>query len=204
MSICQVICDNANVNLKLLAPYGVAPAAVATLQGSINNFSAAISKARVDTTGNSEITRQLSLYFDTLKATWKKVDKLVEIVRVSHPAFYSEYRNVRRVIMRGSNPHALRVQTVSAQTGQPEPNVIITLTPVKNALKNRTNKNKIVVSKKTAKGGGAFFRSIPDGTYHVAATKLGFQESVMTIAIVRGEYTSHTIPLQAIQSYGTA
>jgi len=204
ISICQVIHDNANLHLTALAPYGVTPAIVATLQTSINSFSAAIPKARIDTTGSAEITKQLIHHFNDLKITWKKIDILVEIVRLSHPAFYGEYKKLRRVITRGSIPHSLIVQTLNAQTGAPEANVIITLTLVNDKPKTITKVNKALVIKKTAMGGGAFLRNIPDGTYHVSATKTGFQESIMTIAINNGESTSLTINLQAQQHYGTA
>jgi len=204
ISICQVIRDNANLHLTALAPYGVTPAIVATLQTSINSFSAAIPKARIDTTGSAEITKQLIHHFNDLKTTWKKIDILVEIVRLSHPAFYGEYKKLRRVITRGSIPHSLIVQTLNAQTGAPEANVIITLTLVNDKLKTITKVNKALVIKKTAMGGGAFLRNISDGTYHVSATKTGFQESIMTIAINNGESTSLTINLQAQQHYGTA
>lgn len=205
ISICQVIRDNANTKATtLLAPYGVTPAMVATLQTTINSFSAAIPKARIDTTGSAEITRQLIQHFNDLRITWKKIDILVEIVRLSHPAFYGEYKKLRRIITRGTIPHSLIIQTLNAQTEAPEPNVIITLTSVNDALKATSKINKALLVKKTAKGGRGFLRNIPDGTYHVTAAKTGFHDSVMTIAIINGESTSLTIKLQAQQHYGTA
>lgn len=204
ISICQVIRDNANTHVTLLAPYGVTPALVATLQTTINSFSAAIPKARIDTTGSAEITRQLIQHFNDLRITWKKIDILVEIVRLSHPAFYDEYKKLRRIITRGTIPHSLIVQTLNAQTEAPEPNVIITLTSVNDTLKATPKVNKALLVKKTAQGGRGFLRNIPDGTYHVTAAKTGFHDSVMTIAINNGESTSLTIKLQAQQHYGTA
>ena len=204
VSICQVIRDAANANVTSLAAYGVTPAMIATLQTTINSFSAAILKVRVDTTGSSETTKQLTVNFKTLKATWDKVDTLVDMLHISHPAFYREYQNVRKVIVRGHSSVALKFKTVNAQTGTPEPNVTLAVTPANGTQKAMAANNKPIYIKKTTPKGGGFLRNLPDGTYNITATKSGFQESTVTTSVVNGQSTSVTIQLLAEQSYGTA
>lgn len=204
VSICQVIRDAANANVTALAAYGVTPAMIATLQTTINSFSAAILKVRVDSTGSSETTKQLAAYFKTLKATWKKIDTLVEMLRISHPAFYSEYQKVRKVIVRGRTSVALKFKTINAQTGTPEPNVTLAITPANGTQKSIAASNKPIFIKKTTMKGGGFLRNLPDGTYNITATKSGFQESTVTISVVNGQSTTVTIQLLTEQNYGTA
>lgn len=204
VSISQVIRDAANTNATALAAYGVTPAMIATLQTTINSFSAAILKVRIDSTGSSETTQQLATNFKTLKATWKKIDTLVEMLRISHPAFYSEYQKVRKVIARGHASVALKFKTINAHTGMPEPNVTLTITPVNGTQKSITGNSKPIFIKKTTLKGGGFLRNLPDGTYNITATKSGFQESTITISVVNGQSTLVTIQLLAEQNYGTA
>jgi hypothetical protein len=203
VSICQVIRDAANANATALAPYGVTAAMIATLQTTINSFNAAILKVRVDSTGSSETTKQLAGYFKTLNATWKKIDTLVEMLRISHPAFYSEYQKVRKVITRGRTSVALKVKTINAQTGAPEPNVTLAITPANGTKKSVAATNKPVYNKKTTINGGGYLRNLPDGTYNITATKSGFQEATTTISVVNGQSTSVTIELITEQSYVT-
>lgn len=204
LSICQVIRDNANANLTALAPYGVTAAVVTNLQTAINNFSSVIPKVRVDKTGSSEITKQLAGYFKTLKATWKKVDMLVEMVRLSNPAFYSEYQKVRKVVKRGSTATSLKFKTVNAQTGVAEPNVTLAIVPVTSGQKTMALNSKAIILKKSSQKGNGFLRNLPDGNYDVTASKFGFQESTVSVSVVNGEATTLTIQLQAEKEFGRA
>ena len=204
VSICQVIRDNANANITQLAAYGVTAATLTTLQATINNFSTAILKVRIDTTSSNSTTKQLATQFDTLKATWKKIDGLVEIVRLTQPVFYSEYQDVRRIISYGRTKLSLKVQTINAQTGLPEPNVTLVFTQTDGTKKALAVNNKAILIKKTAKSGGGFLRNLPDGNYTVTATKSGFEEAITSVSIINGESTTLTIQLQSEQSYGTA
>jgi len=204
VSICQVIRDTANTNVTALAPYGVTAAMIATLQTTINSFSAAIPKVRIDTTGSGATTKQLTTYFKTLKDTFKKIDSLIDMVQISNPTFYDEYQKVRKVIVRGRTTVALMFKTINAQTGAPEANVTLAITPAASFQKAMVNNTKPIFIKKTTVKGGGFLRNLPDGTYNITATKSGYQESVVTASIVNGQSTTVTIQLLAEQNYGTA
>jgi len=178
VSSCQVIAENANANLGALDTYGITDEMISTLQTSITNFSNAIPKGRIDAAASSNATKQLATLFKTLATNWDKIDTLVEMVRTSEPNFYNEYQKVRKVIETGTGSLALRIQTTNAQTGEPEANVTLTLA---------NGHDKIV--KKTADGGGSYFKSLADGSYTVTATKPGLKEVAKNVSVVNGELT---------------
>lgn len=187
ISICQVIRDNANTNIAPLGAYGVTAATVTALQTSITTFSTAVPKLRVGTTDSGETTQLLSSLFKTLKVNWKKIDTLVEMVRISQPAFYNEYQRVRKVINLGRGSIALKVKTVNSHTGQPEANVTLIVSAVNALTKSTTSSTKDTIIKKTAKGGGGHIKNLPDGNYVITAKKTGFKDFSVTISIVNGE-----------------
>ncbi len=43
--------------------------------------------------------------------------------------------------------------------------------------------------KKTAEGGGSYYKSLADGSYTVTATKPGFTNTTKTVSVVNGELT---------------
>jgi hypothetical protein len=196
VGICQVIRNNANSNVGALASYGVTAATITTLQTSITNFNAALPKGRVDTTDSGEATKLLATLFNTLLTTWDKIDKLVEMVRTTQPAFYDEYQKVRKIIETGNGSLVLKIKATNALTGEPEANVTVTLEPLNGQLKAATANGKSSIVKKTAKGGGANVKSMADGSYTFTAKKPGFKEVTETINVVNGEMTVLEIKME--------
>lgn len=195
VSICQIIRDNANTNVTALAPYGITAAIITTLQTSITNFSAAIPKSRVNVTSTANSTKTIATLIKTLVATWSKIDKLVDMVTNNQPAFYNEYQNVRKVIVPKRVSLSLKVKTINAKTGAPEPNVTLILEPA-NEMMLKTAKFKNIV-KKTAAGGGCNCKNIQDGSYKMKAIKPGFKviENI-TVNIVNGELNNLDISME--------
>lgn len=195
---CQVVRDSANTNVAALATYGVTPALLTTLQTTITNFSNTIPKGRVLTTDSSEATKTLATSFKTLTANWAKIDTLVEMVKVSQPSFYDEYKKVRKIIEVGTSTLALKVKATNAKTQAPEANVTLTLTPTNGQLKSASVSEKNGVVKKTAAGGGSIYKSVADGIYTLTAKKSGFKEVVETVNVVNGEMTTVDIVMEMV------
>jgi hypothetical protein len=107
----------------------------------------------------------------------------------SQPNFYNEYIKVRKVIEAGTGSLALKIKATNAQTGAPEANVTLTLTPVNEQLKVSAANGKSSIVKKTAAGGGSNYKNIADGTYTVIAKKPGFKDLAETVNVVNGEMT---------------
>jgi hypothetical protein len=134
--------------------------------------------------------------FKTLSANWDKIDTLVEMVRTSQPNFYNEYIKVRKVIETGTGSLPLKIKATNAQTGEPEANVTLTLTPANGLMKAAATNGKSNIVKKTATGGGSNYKSLADGTYTVTATKPGFKDVIMTVNVVNGELTVLEIKME--------
>jgi hypothetical protein len=196
ISSCQIIRDNANTNVAALATYGVTAALITTLQTSITNFTNTIPKVRVGTTDSSEATKLLSTLFKTLKTNWAKIDTLVEMVKTSQPNFYYEYHEVRKVIEAGTGSLPLKIKVTNAQTGAPEANVRLRLTPANGQLKAAAGNGKGVVVKKTAKGGGSIYKNLADGPYILEAEKPGLKKVIEPVNVVNGEYTVVEIKME--------
>jgi len=196
VGICQVIHDNANAQVANLGTYGVTAAILTTQQASITNFNTAIPKDRVDTTDSSAATKLIGTLIKTITTTWAKIDTLVEIVKVTQPAFYNEYQSVRKVIDTGSSSLSLKVKASDAQSGDGVANVTLSVSPASTQMKAMSSSNKKADVKKTASGGGAHYKSLPDGDYVVTATKPGFKDATAMISVVNGESTILEIPME--------
>ena len=189
VTCCQVIRDNANLNVAALATYGITAALITTLQTTITNFSNLIPKGRVVTTDSGEATKTLITLFKTLVTNWAKIDTLIEMVRVSQPTFYDEYQKVSKIIVMGTGSLALKIKATNADTKSPEANVTLTLMPTNGQLKSATVSERKGVVKKTAVGGGSHYKSVADGVYTLTAKKTGFKEVTETVNVVNGEMT---------------
>jgi len=104
------------------------------------------------------------------------------MVRTSEPNYYNEYKNVRKIIEAGTGSLALKIRTTNAQTGAPEANVTLTLTPVDGQLRSATASSKSDIVKKTAAGGGSNYTGLADGTYTVTARKPDIKDATLTPA----------------------
>ncbi len=187
VSCSQVIHDSAVKVIGEMDGYNLTPAMLAELLSLITNFNSMIPIVRVDTVDSAEATQELTILFKTLTATWDKLDALVEMVRISDPNFYNEYKNVRRVIVAGTGSLALKIRTTNAETGAPEANVTLTLTPADGQLRGATASSKSDIVKRTAAGGGSNYKGLADGTYTVTARKPGLKDATLTVNVVNGE-----------------
>ena len=198
VSSCQLIHDNANVYLVELEEYGITSRMINVLQDSITSYNEMIPKSRLDTTNSGDATQMIASLFKILKTNWKKIDTLVTMLRVSDPNFYNEYFKVRKVIVKGNGSLALKIKVINSDTGLPEVNVTLTVIPINGLSKTLTanGKNKGAIVKKSAKGGGSHYKSLPDGTYTVTATKPGFKIYSETINVINGELTVLEIEIE--------
>ena len=193
---CQVIHDSASANAANLAAYSITEAMISEQQTLIDNFSAAIPQKRLKTTDSGKTTKLLASLFKALLDQWAKIDTLVEMVRDSKPEFYYEYHKVRKVIVLGKGSLTLKVRATNAQTGGAEANVTLTLTPATEQAKAAGANGKSSVVKKTAAGGGSYYKSVADGIYTVTAKKPGFRNVVETVSVVNGEMTVLEIKME--------
>jgi len=198
VGICQVIHDNANIEIENLDAYGVNSEILSTQESSIINFNKAIPKDRVDITDSGAATKLIATYIKTLLTNWEKIDTLIEIVKTTHVSFYDEYHKVRKVIDTGAGSLSLKVQATETVSGNGIANVSISIAPANTQMRAKSIQSKNAEVKKTASGGGAHYKSLADGDYIVTATKPGFKDATMTISVVNGEYTVLEIPMEKL------
>ncbi len=199
ISISQVIRDSANANLAALSVYGVTSAVVATLQTAINSFSATIAKGRVNTTDSSEATTLLNGLFKTLDTNWEKIDTLVEMVRITQPAFYDEYQKVRTVIVAGLGKLAVKGLVTDAQSGEPVKGATLSFSAEGgSSLTKAAKKSTDSLVKKTAAKGRFNIKSLPAGVYTVTIQKIGYADQVTTVTVTDGELIDLKVQLSKI------
>jgi hypothetical protein len=138
----------------------------------------------------------LATLIKTLIDTWAKIDTLVEVVKVSQPNFYNEYRNVRKVISTGNGSFALKGSATELNSGDPVAKATFTFAPTNGLLKSAVANSKDNIVKKTAAKGKFNIKSMPEGTYTVTITKPGYKDLVVTVSVVSGELAKLDVILE--------
>jgi len=183
-NMCQLIYDRGNSNLAGLASYGIIPAWLTAFKASIDAFNAAIPNPRLGIIERKQQTEQLGILFKSNDGILKKIDALVEVVRLSQPQFYSAYKSSRIVIEHG------RSLTVKGAVSESGTNVAVPGAKVSFEL------NGVVkLVKKTAVGGGFSIKSMMEGAYIVTVTKLGYVTNTLPMNIVKGEMANIYVSL---------
>lgn len=191
----QCIYDRANANIATLDDYGITDAMLTTFLANINSFNEAIPTVREGATSKKLYTTQLENLYKATDAAIDNIDKIVEIVRLSQPDFYTGYQNSRLAINTAGGSVALKGVITDATSLEPLKGVTLTITPNggKAALSSKGNGETIV--KKTAEKGGFMVKSLPEGTYNVTITKNGYKDQVVTVAVTDGEMSDLNVEL---------
>lgn len=183
----QCIYERANANVSALATYGITAAILTTLLTTINSFNVAIPKPTEGIKEKKQITEQINALFRSTDAALKNIDKIVEIVRTTQPAFYKSYKESRKLPEAGGNTVSFRGMVKDAKSGEGIKGVTLTIVPNDdNLLKSFSingNGNVLEIVKKTADKGGVIVKSLNAGTYLVKVNKAGYVEQVHTIVI---------------------
>ena len=136
----------------------------------------AIPQPRLGIIDRKQNTEQLASLFKANADILKKIDALVEVVRVSEPLFYSAYKSARMVIEHG------RSLTVKGEVKDAATNVGVQGATVSFALDGV-----VLLVKKTSVGGGFMIKSMVEGAYIVTVTKLGYVTNVLPLNVLKGE-----------------
>ncbi|NTW49708.1 MAG: carboxypeptidase regulatory-like domain-containing protein [Chlorobiales bacterium] len=184
----QGIYDRAQTNLTALATYGVTAATQTALQNAITAFVASIPKPRIGITDRKQASTQLQNYMATAENALENIDATVRIIQFTQPNFYTQYKNLRRIINTSEKTLALKGNVTDAQSGAPLKGVTVTIAPDGSAAKPEQSLTppKDVV-KKTADKGGFLIRSLPAGIYTVSFSKFGYTDQKQSIVINDGE-----------------
>jgi hypothetical protein len=189
-----IIHDKANENIAALTEYGVTARSLSSLKSAIDQFNVAIPSTRIGKTETKQVTSQLAKLFKNNDALLAKFDLLAEIVRLSHPEFYSAYKDSRKIIPRGRGSLALKVLVTDAATGEGIKGVKVSFALQNGLSKAATAKKPFV--KTTADKGIFKIKNLADGTYTATLVKTGYRKEVVTVNVASGEMTVMEVKME--------
>lgn len=192
----QIVYDRAQPIVASLATYGITAATQTALLAAITAYNASIGKPSVSRTESSQITKQLETLFKTAETALANMDAAVEIVRISQPAFYTGYKNARKIVETGIGTLAVKGLVTDAKTGEPVKGATLSFAlDGNNGMAKTAKASTESVVKKTAEKGGFNIKSLPSGMYTVTIKKVGYADQVATVAVADGELTEVNIQL---------
>ena len=178
----------ATVNLYLpeLQPYGLTAETQAILMNDTTLYET--SSPQLDTKNREQknITTAIVENYKTADAIVASLDKQVEIVHDTEPAFYKEYKTTRKVEV-PKDVVQLVAKILDAETGAGVPNATVTLTL------NDSSNDPIV--KQTAEKGGFQIKSLPNGIYTATVVKIGYLTQILTLTLPGDEPYSLEVKL---------
>lgn len=118
------------------------------------------------------------------------IDTLVEIVKLTEPNFYANYKNARKIVEYGTGSLQVQGTIVEAETQRPIPIAAVTF--------RLNGQNEVVLEKETAAKGGFMVKSLPEGIYNVSATKVGFKPQTITLTVSKDELCNVEMELEKI------
>lgn len=200
--IAQGVYDRTQTNIAALNVYGITAATQTAFQAAIIAFTNAIPKTRAGIIEKRQSTKQIESAIQTTDAALKNIDLLVEIVKLTQPAFYMSYKLNRKVIDKGHSSLVLKGGITDAETGKPilAASVLIQNQVNTMALKTESfvNADLPLITVKTAMKGGFFVKKLADGYYTVTIKKNGYQDLVTNVIITRGEVTLLDVKLHKL------
>jgi hypothetical protein len=194
--ICMVIHEKAKENLEGLNSFGITEAVISDFKNNITNFGETIPKPRAGRVTNKGATSDLKEIFSKADKLLIKMDALVEVVRMTEPEFYKNYKNSRIVVETGKGYLALKASAVESGTKEPVKGVQFHFENTDPVLKAAGGNGTIV--KKTHKKGKFYIKSIEKGVWNVIVTKVGYKKQVLTVNVPDGEMAELVVEMEKL------
>jgi len=178
----------ATVNLYLpeLQPYGLTAETQAILMNDTTLYETSSPQLDTKNREQKKITAAIVENYKTADGIVTSLDKQVEIVHDTEPAFYKEYKTTRKVEV-PKDVVQLVAKILDAETGAGVPNATVTLTL------NDSSNDPIV--KQTAEKGGFQIKSLPNGIYTATVVKIGYLTQILTLTLPGDEPYSLEVKL---------
>jgi hypothetical protein len=196
IDMANLIYSRANANLELLKEYGVTADGLKELKSAISLMETTIPSIRIERNEGVALTRQLKALFAANEAILEKIDLLVQLVRYSHPEFYTGYKSNRKLPSKKSTTLSLTAKVTSATNGEPLKGARVVLTPVAKPGVATTTKSTKPVEKKTAEKGMLRVKNLPEGVYSITIEKTGYATITLTVSITDGEMTTLHVKME--------
>lgn len=195
ISRCQLIHDLANANIADMSAYGLNSTVLISLQNAIYTFQTAIPEPRVAIEKRKHSTKQIEKAFKTIDENLHKIDVLVEIVRISEPNFYRQYKNARKITRVGVRHIVLRGKAIDKNTGEFLNDVVFKFIAENDDAKHSLGK-KGYFMRKTKNKGGFFVKHAPNDYYFVEVSRKDYKPQQLRAAITTGKMNRLTVEME--------
>lgn len=199
VGICNSILANANANASDIEPYGVTAEMITDFQNAIAAYSETLAKPKVAISQTKTATENLRrLFKEADELLTKRMDLDIELFKTALPEFYSQYKTARIIISTGESTISVLGNVTLAGSNEPIKGVIFSFTAQNDGLMKTATSGtqKPIVKKSAAKGN--FRTNLPEGTYTVNVSKIGFKEQVLTLTVASGETTNLKVELEKV------
>lgn len=174
------ICGLATTNISGLGPLGLTAADVSALSAMGAEYAALIGTPARVRSSVREATLALKALLSQARAQLKIMDAHMVLWRDSHPDFYAEYFNARKIVDAAFRTRALELAVQDA-AGHPLPGVHIAVMNTK-------------LARRTSAKGVCRINHFPEGLHKAQLKAAGFALQELTFSINKGETTK----LQAV------
>jgi hypothetical protein len=185
-----IIHTKATAHIEALAPYGVTANDLTAFKSAIDLFHLAIPTTRNGKSETKQVTDQLKGLFKSNDAILKKIDLLVELVRVSQSVFYKGYHNNRKVINTAAGTLAMIATAIDAESGEGIKGVKFTM------IRQGAGSEEKPIVKITAKTGKLNIKTMADSIYSTIVAKTGYKKEELTINKAAGDQVKLVVKLQ--------
>jgi len=192
----SVIFEKAEMNLSVLAPYGITAEMLNALKTAMELFISAIPRPRMGIIEKKQATDQLAALFAVNNDLLENMDALVEIVRQSHPEFFHAYRDHRKVIETGKGTLSLKAVITDAATHSGIKGAKASFILQNGQMKLTSAKPGKPMVKITTEKGNFRIRSLAAGSYSVTVDKPGYRGQVVSVDVTDNETTVLQVELE--------
>jgi len=186
--------DRIQANLVALASYGSNATTQANFQAAITAYTLAARKPATAQTSQKVTTEKIEEAIVQVEIALYKIDSLVNMLRFQQPDFYKEYWFTRRIGKKGIRYTSVicRVLDVISKETIKGVSVVLSIDPSSPNYKEGLKP----IEKKSADKGGFMIKNLNAGIYQVVAKKLGYKDSVLTVAVNDSETTRIVMELE--------
>ena len=174
VQVAKSLYEIVNQYMNELLPYELNPQTQQTLMNDATQYETSSPQLDAKNREQKNITAAIVENYKTADGIVASLDKQVEIVHDTEPAFYKEYRTTRKVDV-PRDVVQLVAKITDAQTGAGIPNATVTFT--------QTDATADPIVKPSADKGGFQIKTIAPGIYTVTVVKLGYLTQTLTITL---------------------
>jgi hypothetical protein len=195
---CGILADAAEAHEEELAEYEETPETLAAYRGVIESFNNEVSNMAALEEELSNVNQQLTKQLKETEKDFKKVDKLVNTMRESQPAFYNLYWLSRSVKPTPSSKVAAKVKVYNAATSQPVIGAILTVARIEEGKALTSGADLVKTVKIKSAGGGVDLKGLTTGGYLFTVTYAGADSVSQTVYVNEGVLTRVDVPLNML------